>query len=116
MSRREARAESRGDPLGDGSLGRSFSKLALQGTPVDAKPSCRLRDVLITIGQDSVDMFPFGLGERGDGDLLVRLGGFHFRAPTFERAEDIVRIGRLWKKISGAKFDRIDRGSDTSKS
>ena len=51
------------------SLRGSLAKLSLQGSSVDAQPAGRLGDISATVGQDSMDMFPFGLGQRRHGNF-----------------------------------------------
>ena len=96
------------------SLGSSFSKLSLQRTPVNSQSASGLRNVLIAVGENTVNMLPFRLSEGRNRNLFVGFGRFDFCTATLECTQYVIGIGWLREKVNSSKPNSVDRGSDAS--
>lgn len=75
---------------------------------MDAESSGGFGDVVITVCENTVDVFPFGLGEGWNGYFFVCFWHFYFGAAAFEGGEDIVHVGGFGQEVNRTEFDCID--------
>jgi hypothetical protein len=81
---------------------------------MNSQSSCGLGNVLVAVGENAVDVFPFRLSESRNGDLFIRFGRFDLCASAFERTEYVIGIGWLREKVNRSEPNSIDSGSDAS--
>jgi len=88
-------------------------KFALKGAAVDPEDTGGFGDVAATIGENAVDVFPFGASEGSGG-----VGGFggieRWGVVSCESSEDLVGIGGFGEVVDGSETHGVDSGGDTS--
>ena len=82
---------------------------------MDPEPSRSFRDVVAAVREHSMDVLPFGLGQRRNGNFFVCLRHIHLGTTPFKGRQDVVHVGRLWQKIDRAQLDRVDRRRNAPK-
>lgn len=81
---------------------------------MDAESTSGFGDISFAIGEDAMDMFPFGLRESGDWDCGFVFIHLDLRTSFLEGIEDIVGIGGFGEEVGGSQANGIDGGSDAS--
>jgi len=90
--------------IGAPSIGGMWSDAAMGKSTDDMnpQPASGLGNILVAVGENSVDMLPFRLSESRNGDLFIRFGCFDFCASAFERTEYVIGVGWLRQKVNSA--------------